>query len=301
VNDIGQAVGEDLVSTTAAPEVATPPSDQGLLIDVFGGPSPPPAAQAATPPVATGLSPVATGLSPDAEEGFMRFLLKNNGVLFENEMLQIGVKSEYKKNLGRIGVFYGNKSSTSLKSFSSTVTLPDQLDDCLNIQAKPIDSTIENGAQVQQVVNVECKTPFYEAPLLNVQFSVGGSPHQLMLKLPVFINKFCEETVMGSTDFFSRWKQLANQEAQNIFSAKFTMDREFVATKLKGYGVSVITGVDPNVDNFVSAGIINTRSTLIGCLLRLEPNKETKMYRITVRTSNEVVSRKICDILSEQF
>ena len=59
---------------------------------MFGGPSPPPAA---TPP-----APAPMGLSPGAEEGFMRFLLKNNGVLFENEMLQIGVKSEYKKNLG---------------------------------------------------------------------------------------------------------------------------------------------------------------------------------------------------------
>ena len=26
-----------------------------------------------------------------------------------------------------------------------------------------------------------------------------------------------------------------------------------------------------------------------------------QMYRITVRTSNEAISRKICDILSEQF
>jgi hypothetical protein len=42
-------------------------------------------------------------------------------------------------------------------------------------------------------------------------------------------------------------------------------------------GVSVLVGVDPNADNFVSAGIINTRTTLIGCLLRLEPNKETKV------------------------
>ena len=77
------------------PAPAPPPSDQGLLIDVFGGPSLPPAAafSAATPPAQM-------GLSPGAEEGFMRFLLKNNGVLFENEMLQIGVKSEYKKNLG---------------------------------------------------------------------------------------------------------------------------------------------------------------------------------------------------------
>ena len=36
----------------------------------------------------------------------MRFLLKNNGVLFENEMLQIGVKSEYKKNLGEPELIY---------------------------------------------------------------------------------------------------------------------------------------------------------------------------------------------------
>ena len=41
--------------------------------------------------------------------------------------------------------------------------------------------------------------------------------------------------------------------------------------------VSVITRVDPNEDNFVSAGIINTRTTLIGCLMRLEPNKDTKI------------------------
>ena len=31
-------------------------------------------------------------------------------------------------------------------------------------------STTENGAQVQQVINVECKAPFFEAPLLNVHF-----------------------------------------------------------------------------------------------------------------------------------
>ena len=67
-------------------------------------------------------------------------------------------------------MFYGNKSTTSLKNFSSTVSVPGSLEECLNIQAKPIDSTIENGAQVQQVINVECKAPFFDAPLLNVQF-----------------------------------------------------------------------------------------------------------------------------------
>ena len=33
-----------------------------------------------------------------------RFLLKNNGVLYENGALQIGVKSEYKNSLGKTTV-----------------------------------------------------------------------------------------------------------------------------------------------------------------------------------------------------
>lgn len=53
--------------------------------------------QSATP--AAGTTPLQT-LTPGSEEGFAKFLVKNNGVLFENDVLQIGVKSEYKKNLG---------------------------------------------------------------------------------------------------------------------------------------------------------------------------------------------------------
>lgn len=76
-----------------APALA-PASDGGLLVNVaddlvFSG------------PIETTAVPAGPlGLTPGAEEGFMKFLLKNNGVLFENDILQIGVKSEYKKNLG---------------------------------------------------------------------------------------------------------------------------------------------------------------------------------------------------------
>lgn len=31
-----------------------------------------------------------------------RFVCKNNGVLFENQLLQIGIKSEYRQNLGKL-------------------------------------------------------------------------------------------------------------------------------------------------------------------------------------------------------
>ncbi|KAE8283697.1 AP-2 complex subunit alpha-1 [Larimichthys crocea] len=56
-----------------------------------------------------------------------RFVCKNNGVLFENQLLQIGIKSEYRQNLGRMYLFYGNKTSVQFASFTTTVSCPGEL------------------------------------------------------------------------------------------------------------------------------------------------------------------------------
>lgn len=40
----------------------------------------------------------------------------------------------------------------------------------LSLQTKPVDPTVDGGAQVQQVVNIECVSDFMEAPVLNIQF-----------------------------------------------------------------------------------------------------------------------------------
>lgn len=293
------------------PSLQQPPPAQSadLLVDVFSTPTAPPPGPAPGPAPAavTSLtspagpkSSLPPTPSPGTEEGL---LFKGNGVLFENDTLQIGVKAEYKKNLGRVGVFYGNKSNSPLLNFSSDVVLSDDLRDSLNVQMKSIGPSIDAGAQVQQVVNIECKSVFFQPPLLNIMFSVGGAPQQLTLKLPVLLSKFFEPTAMNSQEFFQRWKQLGgpNQEAQKIFAAKFPIEKETASNKLMGFGVSILEGVDPNPDNFVSAGVINTRAVLVGCLLRLEPNLQTKMYRLTVRTSHETVSAKLCELLSEQF
>jgi len=46
-----------------------------------------------------------------------RFVCKNNGVLFENDLVQIGVKSEFRQNLGRLNLFYGNKTVNQFHAF----------------------------------------------------------------------------------------------------------------------------------------------------------------------------------------
>lgn len=238
-----------------------------------------------------------------SEENFSRFVCKNNGVLYENQLLQIGLKSEYRQNLGRMYVFYGNKTSSQFLSFTSSVSSADALKSQLDVHAKAVDPVIEGGAQVQQIINIECVFDFTETPLLNIQFRYGGALQNIAVKLPVMLNKFFQPTEMTAQDFFQRWKQLGapQQEVQKIFKSQHPMDSDVTKAKIIGFGVALLDGVDPNPANFVGAGVIHTKTTQVGCLLRLEPNTQAQMYRLTLRTSRDSVSQRLCDLLSEQF
>ncbi|XP_032093907.1 AP-2 complex subunit alpha-1 isoform X2 [Thamnophis elegans] len=209
----------DLLGLRATPATASgaPASTGNLLVDVFSdSPS------------------TTTGLASGAEDNFLRFVCKNNGVLFENQLLQIGVKSEFRQNLGRMYLFYGNKTSVQFQSFTPTVSYPGDLQNQLNIQTKTVEPLVEGGAQVQQVLNIECLNDFTDAPLINIKFRYGGTLQNLTLKLPITVNKFFQATEMQSQDFFQRWKQLSlpQQEAQKIFKANHPMDSEVTKAKI---------------------------------------------------------------------
>ncbi|XP_062388169.1 AP-2 complex subunit alpha-2 isoform X2 [Sardina pilchardus] len=304
----------DLLGLRPAPAVGSaPPSAGSLLVDVFSEGSAAPSAgvnddgflSSAPPPpaAAAAVSEEPAPPLPEAEDLLNKFVCKNNGVLFENQLLQIGIKSEYRQNLGRMYLFYGNKTSVQFVSFSTTVSCPDELPTQLNLQTKTVEPLIEGGAQVQQVVNIECLTDFVDAPLLNIKFRYGGALQNLTLKLPVTINKFFQPTEMLSQEFFQRWKQLSQpqQEAQKIFKAGHGIDTEVVKAKLLGLGTALLENVDPNPENFVCAGVIQTKAQQVGCLLRLEPNAQAQMYRLTLRSSKDTVSKRLCELLSEQF
>uniref|UniRef100_A0A8C6PV10 AP-2 complex subunit alpha n=1 Tax=Nothobranchius furzeri TaxID=105023 RepID=A0A8C6PV10_NOTFU len=303
---------------SVAPVGASLSSAGSLLVDVFSeaGPAAPSAAvnddgflrykavlwlsscKVSAPPSEDPAPPLS-----EADELLDKFVCKNNGVLFENQLLQIGIKSEYRQNLGRMYLFYGNKTSVQFASFTTTVSCPGELQPQLNVQSKPVEPLVEGGAQIQQVLNIECITDFSEAPLLNIKFRYGGALQNLTLKLPVTINKFFQPTEMASQDFFQRWKQLSQpqQEAQKIFKASHGMDTEVIKAKLLGLGMALLDNVDPNPENYVCAGVIQTKGQQVGCLLRLEPNAQAQMYRLTLRCSKDLVSRRLCELLAQQF
>lgn len=150
-----------------------------------------------------------------------KFICKNNGVLFENDLIQIGVKCEFRQNLGRLGLFYGNKTSFPLQGFTASLLNPNEWVTKLSLQIKPVEPVLDAGAQIQQMVNVECVEDYTDAPSMNISFIYNNVPQKLTIKLPIFINKFFEPTEMNGESFFARWKNLGGnpQKSQLIFRA----------------------------------------------------------------------------------
>lgn len=293
VTPLSSTASVDLLglSTPPATQVVPPTSNTSVLVDVFSD--------------FYGSSGTASPLmmNGNAEDSVKKFICKNNGILYESDLLQIGVKAEFRQNLGRIGLFYGNKTDFQLTGFTPSISCPDDLSTKLNLQVKPVDPIVGGGAQVHQLINVECLDDFSDTPLLVVQFTYSSCPQRISVKLPVTLNKFFEPTVMNSEAFFTRWKNLSgpNREAQKIFKATQPMEQESIKTKLIGFGIQLLEGIDPNPENFVCAGIIHTRGMQIGLLLRLEPNRQAQMYRLTLRSSKESVCKELCELLSDQF
>lgn len=121
-----------------------------------------------------------------------------------------------------------------------------------------------------------------------------------------------------------------NQRAQKVFKAAPPMDLQAARNKLMGFGMQLLDSIDPNPDNMVCAGIIHTQGQQVGCLLRLEPNKQAQvsrreggrvvtwedcftglimfcfasrfqMFRLTIRSSKEAVTQEVCELLMDQF
>ncbi|KAF5398464.1 AP-2 complex subunit alpha [Paragonimus heterotremus] len=244
---------------------------------------------------------------------FVSLLSRPTGVLFENEVIQIGLRSQSNRHLSRLTLFYGNKSANALANFNAQLTSTDVntltsdpletngQDRPVSVVLQPGPDIIELGAQVQQLVHVECHRPFTESTLLTVSFTCGDSKHRYVLLLPITLGKFLQPAEMDQNLYFSRWKLLSQpgQECQSIFHAQFPMDQPTVRNKLLGFGISVLDGVDPNPQNYVGAAILTLNNQDVGILARLEPNTQAQMYRLTVRSTWDVVAKQVCRLLEQ--
>ncbi|KAL6076930.1 AP-2 complex subunit alpha [Balamuthia mandrillaris] len=238
-------------------------------------------------------------------EMFKFLVVNKEGLLYEGPNLQIGLKSEYKNEQGRVMLFYGNTNPQSpLTQF--TVIVPPV--NYLSIQLQPISSTIAPGQQEQQLINLSCLGEFHDALPFRISYLLNGKTENVSLKLPVVLTKFIVPNVLSKNDFFGTWKQYSGPpyEHQSIFRASKIIDLSSITANLStGFNLAVLEGVDQNPSNLVASGLLHVSAAASGggvktipVLLRLETNQEAKMLRLTIRSSDGTVTPAIKALLA---
>jgi AP-2 complex subunit alpha len=264
----------------------------------------------------------AAHLSPDWEVGYNRLLLRSEGVLYEDQQIQIGLRTEYRAQLGCLIFYFTNRSSFPMNSF--TTTLDNRSADSLKTDVKGLpDTLIPPEGQTQQTIIFDCKNVFIHPPTIRISY-LAGALQGVTLQLPVLLHKYMEGAELSAEDFFKRWKQIggAPREAQGIFGLSGknrTMDSDFVKKVVKGFKWGIVQGVDPNAKNIVGATVLHTSGGgKFGCLLRLEPNFETQvgagevlgykfttdtrqMFRITIRATDEAVPAVLLKAMQDRL
>ncbi|KAL9631483.1 MAG: hypothetical protein Q9164_005870, partial [Protoblastenia rupestris] len=247
----------------------------------------------------------AAHLSPGWEPGYRHLLFVTEGVLYEDAQIQVGLRSEYRGAMGCLILYFTNRSPSAMASFTITLDNPNPTTQ-LRVDTKSVpDSNIHPQEQAQQTTMFESKSVFTLPPTIRISY-LAGALQALTLQLPVVIHKFMDKADLTADDFFKRWRQIggAPRESQRVFGVidgASMGDAAWTKRIAESFGWGILRGVDPNEKNVVGASVCHTGAGKLGCLLRLEPNWDTQLYRITIRATDESVPPVLAKMMEETY
>jgi len=236
--------------------------------------------------------------APGADRFFSKLIHGNEGVLYDDNVIQIVAKTEIQGYTARVLVSYGNKSNSVIDGFSTQVGATVQ---GLKIQAQGVANSINIGSQIQQMFQVECSGDIPDAPSFTVSFRAAGQQKRYNLSFPIILSKFFESIQLTADDYLGRWKQIGGppKEVQRDYKSPIAIETSTLRNWLIGMKFGVLDGIDPNPNNFVCAGIFVTSVAKIGCLLRIQIADQA--FRVTVRTTSATVSESLTSLIIKKL
>ncbi|EEB06129.1 AP-2 adaptor complex subunit Alp3 [Schizosaccharomyces japonicus yFS275] len=237
--------------------------------------------------------------------GFARLCWRNEGVLFQDALLQIGVRISVKKEYATVFLYFGSRSATDITSFTSSFL---NKSENLEVSSTFSETVLKPKAQIFEEITIALPKGAFEVPVVRVS-CVAGVLHSVNLKIPIIITKFMQPVTLDAYTFFHRWGQMGQErEAQLTFALENPKDKLETVKLFKvviGMQWGICTNVDSIKTNIVGAGIVKLNNSNPGCLLRLEPNYEKDLIRVSVRSTQTDIANCIAkimqDVLSRSF
>ena len=257
------------------------------------------------------------GTTRQTQSGSSKFLnlcLANDGILFEDEIVQIGIKAKF-SGLGEgvLGVYFGNKTSGVLQSFQTRYSI-ETAGEMLHLTTSPIPTQLGPKSQVCQRVSAQISGPFVNAPQLVVSFLLpDNTPRTIPLRFPITINKFMQPRDISTDEFFSNWRQqlfLLN-ESSAVVNVAMNLAQIARVSQL-GNSLKLHHQLDEVPDNLVLVGQFPSDSPEgIRCatipealvLLRIEVGTGANggKARIAVRSNDALVAEAVRVCLASQL
>lgn len=256
---------------------------------------------------------------PAMRKAFSNLCTSQSGVLFENSLLQVGVKHEYVGAQGRISIFFGNLSKAALLNFRAIVDESDHL----RIQKQGTQGLLDDGPDGGCVVQVrtqakllllcEVTAPFDDAPAMRVMFETeDGELHEYPLRLPIVATCFMEPVTLEPAAFMQRWRSLEgnDRECQEVVKtppSAPSIDEDYMKRIAKiitdGLKFGRCKGCDPTPWTVSGAATFRTGSKdnngnniNVGCLVRVEANPQAGAFRVTTRTLHPLCSKAVKNV-----
>mmetsp|Transcript_119288 Transcript_119288/g.345029 ORF Transcript_119288/g.345029 Transcript_119288/m.345029 type:complete len:982 (+) Transcript_119288:103-3048(+) len=256
---------------------------------------------------------------PAMRKAFSNLCTSPSGVLFENALLQVGVKHEYVGAQGRISVYFGNLSKAPLHHFRAIIDDSNHLKMQKQGTQGLLDDyegggcTVAVRTQAKLLLLVEVTAPFDDAPAMRVTFETEeGEVHEYPLRLPIVATCFMEPVTLEPGPFMQRWKSLEgnDRECQEVVKAPPNspqIDEDYMKRIAHiitdGLKFGRCAGCDPTPWTVSGAATFRTGSKdangnniNVGCLVRVEANPQAGAFRVTTRTLHPLCSKAVKNV-----
>jgi len=220
--------------------------------------------------------------------------------------MEIGVKSEFHGNSGRVVLFFGNMTKTPIVGLSLALNAIPQL----QLQTQALAQTVIGPeTQMQHAVLVKCNEEFKDILLMHVEWHHPASSTKVSVDLPfpVMLTKFLgipPANALAAPEFVATWKALSGpgMELQQVFNAGSPINVANVRKFLVDcYHTAILAGVDSKESNIVAVATLSVGTNQIPVLIRLETNAEAKMFRITIRTQSPLATTTLASFIMSQL
>jgi len=237
---------------------------------------------------------------------WMRLAAVSEGVLYCDDVMEIGVKSEYNGNTGRVVLFFGNRTTSPIVGLSLSISSVPQL--TINTTALQ-SNVIGPKTQCQHPIVVKCNEEFKDIVLFHVGWShpATGAKVSIDLPFPVVLSKFVSPpppSAIAAPTFMNGWKACSGEglEVQQMFKAHSPIDvariRKFC---VEAFHLGLVDGVDNKDSNLVAMGVLHLGSRDVALLMRLETNASAQMFRITLRSQSPATTSVLASIYMSQL